>query len=117
MYGTPQIILPTKSSLQHIILRSSPYKAIEHSAHRRAYASTGIYIYIYINLLLLICRISADQLHCQGEPKFMVDLDMTFSLLVRNVMKIITLIIFEISPFFSHLLEIKSVFFCSSKSC
>ena len=41
-----------------------------------------------INFLLLICRISADQPHCQEELKFMVDLDMTFSLQVRNAMKI-----------------------------
>ena len=57
-----------------------------------------------INFLSLICRISADQLHCQEEPKFMVDLDMTFSLQVRNAMKIINK---EISPFFFHLVELK----------
>lgn len=42
-----------------------------------------------INFLFLICRISADQPHCQEEQKFMVDLDMTFSLQVRSAMKII----------------------------
>ena len=42
-----------------------------------------------INFLFLICRIFADLPHCQEEPKFMVDLDMTFSLQVRNAMKII----------------------------
>ena len=64
-----------------------------------------------INFLLLICRISADQPHCQEEPKFMVDLDMTFSLQVRNAMKIFNYL--GDQPFFVSP-PWRSVFFCTS---
>ena len=64
-----------------------------------------------INFLLLICRISADQPHCQEELKFMVDLDMTFSLQVRNAMKIFNYLGGQ--PFFVSPPR-RSVFFCTS---